>query len=88
MKAEPSLEPSRRKVVGSRSGPSFADLRDIPMTSVNPTEGVTVKPVSDMSKLRYLVSALSMALVTPSDPGLLSELAMMVSPGCVTSPGS
>ena len=68
-------------VVGSRSGPSFAEVKERPLTIVKPTDGLTVKPVLTISKLRYLVSALSIALVTPSEPGLLSEVAVMMSPG-------
>src|SRR5439155_1619241 len=54
-------------------------------TTVRPTPGVTVKPVLLMSKLRYLFWVLSIALATPSEPGLLLEVGTIVSPGWVTS---
>ena len=41
----------------------------MPVTRVPPTEGVTVKPVFTLSKFRYFVGWLSMALATPSEPG-------------------
>ena len=41
----PSSEPSSRKLAGSRSTASLAEVRLRPVTNVAPTEGVTVKPV-------------------------------------------
>ena len=37
------------------------------------------------SRFKYFASVLSMALATPSEPGLLDDEAMIGSPGCVTS---
>ena len=66
----------------------MAEVRLRPETMVSPTPGVTVKPVLSLSKFRYLVGWLSMALATPSEPGLLLEDATMGSPGTVTSVGA
>src|SRR5439155_14372619 len=71
-----------------RSGASFAEVRVRPLTMVSPTPGVTVKPVLLISKLRYLFCVLSIALATPSEPGLLFEVGTIGSPGTVTSVGA
>src|SRR5947208_3408656 len=77
-------------VLGSRSGASLADFMVMPVTRLGPIEGDTAKPDGGLlgfrvSKFRYFASVLSMALATPSEPGLLDEEAMIGSPGCVTS---
>ena len=63
----------------------------IPLITVWPTDGVTTKPVTlallAPSKLRYLFFVPSIALATPSDPGLLDEEAMTGSPGWITFGG-
>src|SRR5205809_8101133 len=75
---------------------SLADCIEMPVTSVRPTEGLTANPDGEnpltapsrpLSKFRYFVVLLSMALATPSEPGLLGDEAKMGSPGCVTSVG-
>src|SRR6478672_8480954 len=85
-----SLDPSKVTFLGSRSGPSLADCMDNPLTMVTPIEGLTTKPAGALvpeSKFKYLVGFPSMALATPSEPGLFAEEAMTGSPGWVTSPG-
>src|SRR5687768_9041279 len=83
-----SLDPSRITTFGSRLGASLADCMARPFTTVAPMEGVTTKPAGvallARSRLRYFAVVPSMALATPSDPGLFEELAIMGSPGCVT----
>src|SRR5438270_20894 len=88
VKFVPSYEPESTNDVGSRSGESLAEVRVRPVTKVDPTEGVTVNPVFVMSKFRYFAWVLSMALATPSVPGLLDEVAITGSPGRVTSVGA
>src|SRR5207302_10186054 len=84
-----SFEPSKMTVLGSRSGASLADVMVMPMTTVAPIEGVTTNPEGlaslAESRFKYFAWVLSMALATPSEPGLLDEEAMTESPGCVTS---
>src|SRR5207247_3606303 len=80
-------------VLGSRSGASLADFMVMPMTRVTPTDGETTNPEGGLlgfrvSKFKYFASVLSMALATPSEPGLLDEEAMIGSPGWVTSFGA
>src|SRR6187431_2716245 len=80
------------KVLGSRSGASLADVTVTPVTRLAPIEGCTANPVGVLagvrwSKFRYFACVLSMALATPSEPGLLEEEATMGSPGWVTSGG-
>src|SRR6267143_1751294 len=76
-------------VLGSRSAASFADWMVMPMTRVTPTEGETTNPEGlaslAESRFKYFACVLSMALATPSEPGLLDDEAMIGSPGCVTS---
>src|SRR5438128_10279949 len=80
-----SFEPSRTTVLGSRCGASLADSMLMPMTVVAPMDGVTAKPEGlasfAESKFKYLACVLSIALATPSEPGLLDEEAKMWSPG-------
>src|SRR5438045_579374 len=70
---------------GSRSGASFADSIAIPVTQVTPTPGVTTKPAGlaslAKSRFRYLAGVPSIALATPSEPGLFAEEAMIASLG-------
>src|SRR5256885_7447642 len=84
-----SFDPSRMTVFGSRSGASLADSMVMPVTRVIPTDGVTTNPEGlaslAESRFKYFASVLSMALATPSEPGLLDDEAMIGSPGCVTS---
>src|SRR6266545_4042267 len=76
-------------VLGSLSGGSLADVIVIPMTRVNPTDGETTNPAGmaslAKSRFRYFAWVLSIALATPSEPGLLDEEAITGSPGWVTS---
>ncbi len=75
---------------GSRSGESLADSMAIPVIQVTPTEGETMNPVIPFvpaSKFRYFAVVPSMALATPSEPGLFAEEAMMGSPGWQTLAG-
>src|SRR5438067_2422147 len=76
-----SFEPSRIIVFGSRSGASFADSIARPVTATAPMDGVTTKPeglaLFAESKFRYFAWVLSMALATPSDPGLFEEEGMI-----------
>src|SRR5688572_10566659 len=88
-----SLEPSKRTRFGSRSAASLAERTLMPMTVEAPMEGVTTNPEGGLfgfrvSKLRYLVCWLSIALATPSEPGLFEDEGRIVSPGCVTSTGA
>jgi hypothetical protein len=59
----------------------------MPVTRVAPTFGETTKPEGLMgsglrlSKFRYLVGLPSIALATPSEPGLFEDEAMRGSPG-------
>ena len=81
----PSFDPSRMTVLGSRSGASLADSMVIPVTGVLPIDGVTTNP-DDLallaeSRFKYFAWVLSMALPTPSEPGLLDEEAITGSPG-------
>src|SRR5512136_96483 len=85
VKVAPSYEPSRVKEAGSRSGASLAEVRVRPWTTVSPTLGDTVKPVLSLSKFRYFVGWLSMALAAPSEPGLLLDDGTIGSPGWVMS---
>lgn len=69
-----------------RKDPELADVKPRVVTIVSPAEGLIVKPVLSLSQLRYLVSGrLSMAICTPSLPGLRFEVAAMGSLGLVTS---
>src|SRR5215471_5035939 len=83
-----SLVPSTVMALGSRSVASLADCIPIPVMTEAPTEGVTIKPASlaslAESKFKYLAWVPSMALATPSDPGLFDEEAITGSPGCAT----
>src|SRR5437762_1303025 len=87
-----SFDPSSITVLGSRSGASLADVMVMPMTTVPPIEGVTTNPAGTASlaksRFKYFAWVLSMALATPSEPGLLDEEATTGSPGCVTSFGA
>src|SRR5207249_5032609 len=63
-------------ILGSRSGASLADFMVMPMTVLAPIDGVVANPDGGLlgfrvSKFRYFASVLSMALATPSEPGLL-----------------
>jgi hypothetical protein len=58
----------------------------MPVNHVTPTEGVTAKPAGLRagvlkSKFKYLFGVPSIALATPSVPGLLVEEAIIGSPG-------
>src|SRR5213592_4996296 len=80
-------------VLGSRSGASLADFMVMPMTVLAPIDGVVANPDGGLlgfrvSKFKYFASVLSMALATPSEPGLLDEEATIASPGWVTSFGA
>src|SRR5438309_11781737 len=81
VKFEPSYEPERTYEAGSRSGASLAEVNVRHCTTLRPTRGVTVEPVVSLSKLRYFVGWLSMALATPSEPGVLLDVATIGSPG-------
>jgi hypothetical protein len=51
---------------------------EIPVIVVEPIPGVTTKPEGLLllpSKFKYFVGCPSIAFATPSDPGLLAELA-------------
>src|SRR5438045_6996146 len=78
-------------VLGSRSGASLADVIVMPVTRVLPMEGETTNPEGlaslAKSRFKYFACVLSIALATPSEPGLLDEEAMTGSPGWVTSVG-
>src|SRR5207237_10130598 len=80
-----SFDPSSMTVFGSRSGASLADSMIIPVTRVLPIDGVTTNP-EDLaslaeSRFKYFASVLSMALATPSEPGLLDDEAITGSQG-------
>src|SRR5438045_9425869 len=76
-------------VLGSRSGASLADVIVMPVTRVLPMEGETTNPEGlaslAESRFKYFAWVLSIALATPSEPGLLDEEAITGSPGWVTS---
>src|SRR6266478_3838677 len=80
-----SFEPSSMTVLGSRSGASLADVMVKPVTRLLPIDGVTTNPEGMASlaesRFKYFAWVLSMALATPSEPGLLDEEAMTGSPG-------
>ena len=82
-----SFEPSNLTNLTSRSGASFAVCIERPVTRVLPIEGVTIKPDGWLffpSKFKYFVGFPSIALATPSDPGLFADEAITGSPGCTT----
>src|SRR6266496_1802291 len=70
---------------GSRSVASLADSMLMPWIRVAPAEGVTMKPAGfaslAKSRFRYLAGVPSIALATPSDPGLFAEDAIIPSLG-------
>src|SRR5207249_955532 len=73
--------PSSVKVIGSRSGASFAVARRRPSATLLPATGVTIKPVLSLSKLRYFVfTFLSPMCQTCSAAGLLVEKLLPVTP--------
>src|SRR4029434_2314831 len=82
-------------VLGSRTGASLADCIVMPVTRLRPIEGLTTNPDGmfggvlsvAVSKFKYFACVLSIALATPSEPGLFDDEAMTGSPGCVTSGG-
>ena len=86
-----SFVPSIKSTFTSLSGASFAVCMDTPVIVVAPIPGVTTKPEGALfapSKFKYFVGCPSIALATPSEPGLLAELANTASPGDVTSFGA
>src|SRR5262245_26801319 len=85
VKLTPSLDPSRTKLDGSRSGKSSALMSVSARTGPAPA-GVMVKPVLSLSKLRYLlVTLLSVALGAVWAAGEFADVAVMVLPGTVAT---
>src|SRR5688572_32883744 len=85
VKLAPSIEPSSTKLAGSRSGTSSALIRVRERTGRLP-DGVMVRPVLILSKLRYLlVTSLSMALGARLNQGEFVEVPTAGSPGTEAS---